>query len=144
MEADNYKRGNPLLHGRTGVVEVAKFIVNYDDTSPLILCTAEDGDGISSIVVKVTEAWNDSNKALTIGDAANPDGFAEDIGAGLGTPGYYNLDHDVWGAYLWHAAGSHQLTKVYDTQTNIIATFVGDADGSTGICEVYLVHQHFN
>jgi len=102
---------------------VVKTVVNHDDTSPVTLCAVVDGCCVVDVVVEVTETWNDGAKAFTVGDATDPDGFAEDLAANLGTTGYYNLDHDTWGAYLWHLAGSHQLTKVYATPTNIIATF---------------------
>jgi len=121
---------------------ITKHTVNHDDTSPLTLIAAKDGDTIVEVTVEVTETWDDTAKALEIGDSTDPNGFAEDLGASLGTLGYYNLDHDTWGAYLWHNAGSHRLTKVYTGADNILATFVGTGNGgSQGQCVVFITHR---
>ena len=113
--------------------------VNHDDTSPKTLYAAKDGEQVHDVVVEVTETWDDTNKAFEVGDAGDPNGFCKDLAASLGTAGYYNLDHDEWGEYLWHNAGSHPLTKVYTGATNIIATFVGAGNGGNqGQCKVYI------
>jgi len=125
---------------------VTKHTVNHDDTSPLTLYTAGDGDGIIGCAIKVTETWDDGSKAFTVGDAADPDGFAEDLAASLEATGYYNIEHDEMGAYLWHVIGSHRRTHIYAAAGTIAATFVGtggDPNGSQGQCIVYLLHQDY-
>ena len=121
-----------------------KHTVNHGDTSPLTLFTVGDGDGIIGCIIKVTETWNDGSRAFSVGDTTDPDGFAEDLDASLGTLGYYNIEHDELGAYLWHVVGSHRRTKVYTGAETIKATFVGVGDsGSQGQCMIYLLHQDY-
>jgi len=37
-----------------------------------------------------------------------------DIGQDLGSTGFKNIEHDEWGDYFWHNAGSHSRWKFYE------------------------------
>jgi len=129
----NLTAGSEIFHGDF----VVCVMVNFSDTSPKELYTVADGYMILAVHIEVTTTWNDGAKAFEVGDDTDPDGFIEDMGADLGTLGYYGVDHDEWGAYLWHVAGSHSITKFYNTGDTIDATFVGSGTGgSQGVCMV--------
>jgi len=95
------------------------------------------------VIVEVSTTWDDGSKAFSVGDAGDPDGFVAELGAALESTGYKNTDHDEWGDYLRHLAGSHSIFKVYTGAANIIATFVGQGNGGNqGQCIVYIYHQN--
>ena len=128
---------NPNIHDGWRQKDI---IVNHDDSSPKSLYTFPSGTVIARVYVEVTETWDDGSKALEVGDASDPNGFCTDVGAGLGSVGSYNTEHDEWGEYLWHVAGSHSRDKVYSAQTAVIATFVGTGSGgSQGQCIVHIL-----
>ena len=86
---------------------------------------------ISRVYVEVTETWDDASPIFTVGDLTVADGFAKDLGAELGVIGFYNLDHDNWGEYLWHLVGSHAIEHIYEAPTMILFGGDGDQDGGT-------------
>ena len=118
-------------------------LVNHDDTSPVTLYTAPAGTVVVMMVVVVKETWNDGAKSFIVGDAADPDGFVTDIGIGLESTGFKNIEHDEWGDYLWHNAGSHPRFHFYAAETAIVAAFTGVGDGgSQGQCQVNMWLRH--
>lgn len=114
--------------------------VNYDTADGTTLYTFPAGTLISRVYVEVTTTWNDASPEFTVGDASNNTGFCQDIGGSLGSTGYYNLDHDNWGAYLWHAAGSHDLEHIYAASTAVKYYGDGNLDGgSQGVAVVHFL-----
>jgi len=65
-------------------------------------------------VAYVTETFDGSAPSFEVEDAADPDGFITDIGQDLGSTGFKNIEHDEWGDYFWHNAGSHSRWKFYE------------------------------
>lgn len=129
----NLTSGGEIKYGDFSVC----FTVNYSDSSPKELYTVADGYIIDAVHIEVTTTWNDGAKAFEVGDDTDPNGFIEDLGADLGATGYYGFDHDEWGEYLWHVAGSHDICKIYSGADTIDATFTGTGDGgSQGVCIV--------
>ena len=114
--------------------------VNFDTGTGTTLWTPPAKTLIARVNVEVTETWDDGSPEFEVGDAGDPDGFIKDIGNELGVIGFYNLDHDTWGAYLWHLAGSHRREHIYPAPTPIIYTGDGNGDGGTqGIAVVHFL-----
>jgi len=117
--------------------------VNYDTASGTTIFAAKTGMRIIRVIPEVTVTWDDGSPVFTIGDAGETDGFVEDIGGDLGATGYYNLDHDTWGEYIWHQAGTHTRDHIYESDTDILFTGDGNGDGgSQGVTVVHIVWQY--
>jgi len=106
---------------------MVKKIISYGNSSPQTIVTAPAHSVVSMAACYVDTTFNGSVPSFILGDASDDNGFITDIGAQLGTTGYKNTDHDEWGNYLWHNAGSHPRWKFYEVETPVVATFNFDS-----------------
>jgi len=114
--------------------------INYDDASPVTVCDIEDGYAVTAVWVEVVTTFDDTGpQTIDIGDGGDPDGFLANANINLGVAGYYGIEADNRGDYLWDAANSHSRTKVYTGSDTIDATIgAGNSDGTQGQAIVYV------
>jgi len=125
-----------------GIGETRTFrkTVNYNDTSPVAVCSVEDGYAVTDVWVEVVTTFDDTGpQALDIGDGVDPDGFLANANINLGAAGYYGVELDERGDYLWDAANAHARTKVYTGSDTVDCTIgAGNGDGTQGQAIVYV------
>jgi len=125
--------------GCVGIGETRTFrkTVNYNDTSPVAICSVEDGYAVTDVWVEVVTTFNDAGAALNIGDGGDPDGFLPAANIDLTTAGYYGIEADSRGAYLWDAVNAHARTRVY-TGSDTVDCTITKTNGTQGVAIVYV------
>jgi len=123
-------------------VYVVSHVVNYDDSSPVALCTVADGYVVVDVYAEVTTAW-DQNETVTVGDGSDPDGFATDAELDTENTGWKNTNITDRGAYLQWVDDSDAtpLRKIYTASDTIDAFLTDDEDPEAGQMTVYIVIQ---
>lgn len=132
--------GNLNIDGEVfhGSYVVSK-VVNFDDGSPVVICSVADGYLIVDVIVEITTAW-DGNGTIVVGDGNTADGFMEDADITQGGIGYNGRHHDERGVYLWDSAGAgtgHEDSHIYEGADTIDATLVVGTS-TQGIATVYV------
>jgi len=128
--------------GYLGIGETRTFrkTVNYDNTSPVAVCSVRDGFAVTDVWVEIVTAFDDTGlQTLDIGDGDNNSGFMANANIDSGVSGYYGINEDERGVYLWNDADGHRITKLY-TDSGTINCFIGtgNSDGTRGQAIVYL------
>jgi len=121
--------GEVLSPGETRTYEKE---VNYDDPSPLALCSVERGYVVTDVWVKVLTTWDGVGATLDIGDGPDPDGFLPAASINLGIATFYGQEADERGAYLWDAANSHVRQRVYTSSDTVDATIAPGGGATQG------------
>lgn len=123
-------RGDSNFNGSVKLVQVT-----YAD-----IIDVEDGYAITDIWCEVVTTFDDAGpQTIDIGDGADPNGFLANANINLGVAGYYGVEADNRGVYLWDAVNSHARTKVY-TGADAIDTDIGigNVNGTQGQAIVYV------
>jgi len=136
VDAIEIVEGNNGFLG-TGEVRVFKKVINYDDASPVAICSVDDGYCITDVWVHVTTTFDDGGARIDIGDGADPNGYLDRANINQAVAGYYGLEADERGDYLWDAINTHTRQHVYAAADTVDATIV-KTDGTQGVAEVYV------
>jgi len=123
----------------TGEIESGDYIVskvvNFDDASPVEICSVTDGYVVTDVYVEVTTTW-DGNGTITIGDGDDTDGFIRDADMDQTAAAYYGWHLDERGDYLWDGP-DHGDHKIYTGADTVDATLVVGTS-TQGIATVYV------
>lgn len=115
--------------------------VNYDDTTPVVIATAPAGTIIIGAVVNITTVFAGGSPVLGLGDASQTQGFMTNAKAACTVLGWKGgLGIDAGGVYLHDDAGKQSLSKLYTTETEVLATFTGGDGLTQGVAEVYFLY----
>jgi len=117
-----------------------KKVVNYDDSSPVSICSVQDGDVIEAVRAKVTTTF-DGDTTLNIGDGSDPNGFADTSKLDLGNTGWKLSNLDDRGDYLWDSANGHKIDHTYSGSDTIDAA-ITTSTGTQGVIEIYVKISH--
>lgn len=99
------------------------------------ILAAYDGLVVEHCIVEVTTTFDGTTPTIDVGDASTADGFLANANITEGTAGYYGMEDDVQGSYLWDT--SHKIKKVYTSAVNIQYTIAG-SDATQGEATIYL------
>ena len=103
------------------------------------LADVDDGFVVTDVYTKVVTTFNDSGPAnIIIGDGSDTNGFLPSGTTNLAVAGYYGLEADELGDYLWDSVGLHQRHKIYTAYDTVDAIINGIADGTQGQVIVYV------
>lgn len=109
--------------------------LTYDEDGTKALITVQDGDVVLKVWVEKTAGW-DGDGTVTLGDGADPDGYATDVKLAKGFVGYGLINADDLGAYLWDAVNGHKIDKIYAGADTIDAVIV-TGTSTQGAMSVY-------
>jgi len=121
-----------------GVYVVSKTI-NYNDTSPVAICSVGNGETIQDVYVYVTTKMDgDGGESATIGDSTDNDGF---LSIPMIASGYYvGASEGLRGPYLWYVGGPWPTKKTY-TGNDTINCYITKDNTTEGDWTVYVVIQ---
>lgn len=108
--------------------------VNWDDASPVAICTVADGYTVTDVWCEVTTVA-DGDLVWTVGDGATADGFLTDAGITQGAAAYYGQVHSARGTYLFNAG--EEVDKIY-TGADTVDCFITESTASQGVIVVYV------
>jgi len=113
-------------------------VVNYDDDSPVTICSPAPWQVITDCYVEVVTAWDGTGASFDVGDAHDTDGFLPNASIDLTSVSLVPSDPNNLGDYLFN---SNALRKIYSSRTAVIATFSKGTGASTGKCKVYIKYD---
>lgn len=129
--------GNNIGYLGPGEFRMFRTRINYDDASPVEICDVDDGYAITEVWVNVITTFDDGGATVDIGDGADPNGFLPTANINLGVAGYYGLEADERGDYLWDAGNTHVRQKVY-TGVDTVDAVIVKTNGTQGVADVYV------
>lgn len=124
---------------KDGTIRRGDFVLavsKYWSNNYTVLIDVADGYVIKDVWAEVTEAFV-GDTTVTVGDDSDTDGFLPAAAFDLGTIGYYGIEHDARGVYLWDGVNNHTRDKIYTGSGSITANFV-ETTGAGGTIVFYI------